>query len=477
MKHKPEVAATIPSDTGSDMRCVALQWPAGEEYDTLLRSMLYLLTRGRFWAQETGSVKDAQSMGWRVFDANWPLVACDGGTSDNGSSDNGSDFEDILSGLGAAWEEEEMPCIDISGLLRIENGVLQARNSCCEWVTIGAMDAPVSEYPADVVGGQLPAEQDYSACGRAYAVSDAIFRVVDAVWDNKYTLPWLTIHAVETDAGMNLTGSGVLSCQAQAVQTDVLFDTGDVSDVTLREKFVCALAVQFAATGDGLSDSEWDAIKSACTGFSSVLDIFVNNLYLYVTTLAIGRSRLSAIAQLGAVNDQQDCDCPYEPIPFEPLKTGWAWSHYYDFAAQGAQGWEIHEHGSWVEGEGWVSDGQDYGYVASFKKVAVGAVSGQTWTDWCRIWYKVSGGVIDEGWGGSGWHNFNTTGATKLKPGLAYIDCALNNAIGHDTDMLVLSPYQINEDFGEDPVPIITITAFAFGGYEADPVPGDYNYS
>ena len=39
-------------------------------------------------------------MGWRVFDANYPLLACgDSGTSDNGGGDAGN-FEDIIAGGG-----------------------------------------------------------------------------------------------------------------------------------------------------------------------------------------------------------------------------------------------------------------------------------------------------------------------------------------------------------------------------------------
>ena len=452
MSNKPEIGATIPDDTGAELRCVALQWPIGAEYDTLLRSVLYMLTRGRFWARETGSIRDAQSMGWRVFDANYPLMACgDSGTSDNGDSgdsDAGS-FEDIFAASGGlGWTEgDEMPCIDLTGLIRIQNGTLQVRNSCCEWVTVGAMDSPIDEIPSDIIGGLLPEEQQYSACGRAYAVADAIFRVVDAVWDNKYSLPWNTIHDVESDAGMNLTGSNVLLCQSQAVLADSLFDSADVSDVTQRQKFLCKLAAQFEATGDKLSAAEWDAVKAACTGFTGVTGLFINNLYLDVAVLAIGSSRLSAIAQTGAVNDAQDCECPSEPgaIPDVPA-AGLAWLYDFDFAANGEMDWDPTEANvTFVEGAGWESSHNPYDYLCGLERLPDVAST----ATFLRIYYNcvVNCGSFTGGEGNtSNYDNIrcgaNKFGKSHVVPSQAYIDVIGSCAIGSGTLVRIMPGYQ-----------------------------------
>lgn len=69
----------IPQDwDGVSWACWQLYWPASDQWQNLLRAILYTLTRGRTWRADSGSIRDAQGTGWAIFDANVPLNPCAG---------------------------------------------------------------------------------------------------------------------------------------------------------------------------------------------------------------------------------------------------------------------------------------------------------------------------------------------------------------------------------------------------------------
>ena len=78
-----ESAWRIPSDWDGESRvCIRIQWPDSPEWQRLLISLLYTLTRGREWDKNTGNIRDTQVVAWSIFDDNVPLRLCaeqDGG--------------------------------------------------------------------------------------------------------------------------------------------------------------------------------------------------------------------------------------------------------------------------------------------------------------------------------------------------------------------------------------------------------------
>jgi len=222
-------------------------------------------------------------------------------------------------------EEFTMPCLDITGLLKIENGILYGKDSCCDWVAIGALEGIEAPVDPGVIDDLLPSGQEYSACGRAYAIWKTINETVSAVWDYHTSWPWDIIGDIKSHSPVNLTTSGVWQAIAQAVIVDVVFDSGDVEDQSKLQNVLCQMSVTMEATNEKLSDAEWDAIKSAYASFGSVTDLPIRNLYSIVLAYAIGRDRLSTVGQSGALNADQDCDCVGLISPYEtnPDANGW----------------------------------------------------------------------------------------------------------------------------------------------------------
>jgi hypothetical protein len=220
---------------------------------------------------------------------------------------------------------DDMPCLDISSLLRIQDGVLYAKDACCEWIAIGTLEAQEQPPPAADVITLLPSGQELSACGRAFGVWTTVNETVKAIWDHKYDVPWSIIGNIKSAAPTNLTTLGLVDAIAQAVLVDVAFGGDDVENFLKLQEVLCRIESQFEATADPLSDDEWGAIKSAYTGFGDAIDLPIANLYLVTATLAIGRERLSTMAQMGASNADQDCECTGGLVQGEtnPDANGW----------------------------------------------------------------------------------------------------------------------------------------------------------
>lgn len=64
----------IPQDwDGESWKRYCVCWPDSELWTGLLLGFLSYCTRGRSWHENTGSIKDAQAIGWEIFNRNYPL--------------------------------------------------------------------------------------------------------------------------------------------------------------------------------------------------------------------------------------------------------------------------------------------------------------------------------------------------------------------------------------------------------------------
>jgi len=72
----------IPNDwDGESQFCVCIAWPDSAQWYGVLQGVLTSMTRGRFWDGETGNIKDAQQIGWDIWEANKGMEPC-GGTGE-----------------------------------------------------------------------------------------------------------------------------------------------------------------------------------------------------------------------------------------------------------------------------------------------------------------------------------------------------------------------------------------------------------
>lgn len=67
----------IPTDwDGTTFACVIIEWPDSEQWFGLLRGLITTPTRGRFWDERTGTIKDIQAVGLEIEERN-PVASCD----------------------------------------------------------------------------------------------------------------------------------------------------------------------------------------------------------------------------------------------------------------------------------------------------------------------------------------------------------------------------------------------------------------
>lgn len=105
----------IPQDfDGESWTCYQIAWPQSAEFEQMLRDMLYMLTRGRWWDETTGRVTDMQAIAWEMFRRNLPLSGC-GQDDDNDECIPQSEYDRLLaeleerytSGAGALIEGDD----------------------------------------------------------------------------------------------------------------------------------------------------------------------------------------------------------------------------------------------------------------------------------------------------------------------------------------------------------------------------------
>jgi len=69
----------IPNDwNGTDWGAWCILWPNSVQWREVLLGFLSLPSRGRYWDGDTGIVRDAQSVGKAIWEANYPLGDCEG---------------------------------------------------------------------------------------------------------------------------------------------------------------------------------------------------------------------------------------------------------------------------------------------------------------------------------------------------------------------------------------------------------------
>jgi len=235
-------------------------------------------------------------------------------------------------GLGEEWE---MPCLDLTNLIKIEGGVLYVRDSCCEWHAVGQLTGLVGELGADVPGALLPEGSVYSACGKATHVVDMIYRVVAGFFDAANELPTQWVGTVEGYVpGYNLSNTHIANGVIEALKLNLILAEPAVTAVQVRYRVLCELSQRLNATA-ALSDDEWGVLKNAWFSQLGILDL------IFVTAIAaLGRGNLTNIAKLGVVDVDAICPCEafIDPAETGPDANGWYLSiNYADTFTQWAE--------------------------------------------------------------------------------------------------------------------------------------------
>jgi hypothetical protein len=232
--------------------------------------------------------------------------------------------------------EDYMPCLDISNMLKIVDGVLYAKNDCCEWVAVGGLTNLAPSIDPTVIDPLLPTGQNYSACGRAYAVWKTINDVADCIDDHYLDDPTSSVQNIRNCSPVNVSTAGVLLAMAQRLVVAVLPFDAHIDDASRRQRVLARLSAEFEASAGPLTDAEWSAVVKAYSSQWNLLSagvfIFYQNVFQYV----IGRDRLSEVAQIGALSPNQSCE-DVEQIDLADVTQDWSgvdWTHWVDFTKE-----------------------------------------------------------------------------------------------------------------------------------------------
>jgi len=323
----------IPDDwDGQSWICAQIEWPNSPQWIAILLGFLSQATRGRFWDEQTGSILDTQAIGWQIWDRNFPLTDCEGlpGQPLTPEQEN---FIGCMLDLG----DDDMPCIDISGMLKVENGILYAKNSCCEWVEIGDF-TPGSSSPALTDDPLNPTHDPgftYSACGKADALVTKLIAVGQSAWNARDDPPWQYTDVFHSDHP-DLSGGDIwfIDGVVEVLQLDILSSYEDIFDQVEMGRLRAWLESVLPADKTGLSETLFDQMKDKIVqinGGINPLDpvgIAKGNFWQLMLN-AIGPGDANNIVMLGAGNTTANCD---SPIEWPSIPAIYDWVHHYDFS-------------------------------------------------------------------------------------------------------------------------------------------------
>lgn len=358
----------IPSDwDNEEWDSFCIKWPKSIQYRGVLLGLIYSMTRGRAYDETTGSVRDAQEIGKRIFDANYPLSTCGAtGNSGNGAA-NGPDYSHICNFGWCDSDEEDCEADDMSNCclssqIRIENGKLQVLD-CGKWVDVGNVGTATDQSTDDtsaIEPGEGQTETDF-ACAKATAYVELLWATMYAGWDHWRDAPWAIIKNIQTAAGVDLNNNYVglmvvAILDADATETDL----HDIVENTPKQEAICRLAVKLDGSTAAMTDSDRERVIGMREWLSTDA---LEWAYIDVCNDAIGRGNYDRAGRAACTDPTFDCSCPTVTPPDEEIPIAHTWSKVFDFklGAYGFTGDSALNTLEYQAGVGWVCTGLDGG--------------------------------------------------------------------------------------------------------------------
>lgn len=286
----------IPNDwDGEGWRCVKLYWPNSFEWSTVLLGLLSSMSRGRNWDRGSGIIRDAQSIGWEIWNKNYPLnaIACNGGNGEIGA--------ETVSPCGGGLVVGEDNMGQVVTDVTLENGVLYVWFGPCCKIEVGE----ISGASGPATTGVDPTTPSTWPCNKAYGMANNLDFVMSAglpAMDVGYDLllnfqAWRAALPQFQFADYSLT-------QAITVwMTDAAAINAEILTTEFPQYLACWWEGVMEPT-DNLSETEFSAMKAALTGFSATTKSFISYIMdsLGVWTWQWWANQAHLIVG--------DCDCP-----------------------------------------------------------------------------------------------------------------------------------------------------------------------
>lgn len=301
----------IPADwNGEDWRCVQIEWPDSETWRGILRGLLWSMSRGRTWDEDTGNIKDVQGIGLAIWERGGSLPTCSAGQQPDGDDCKTCDISIIY----GECEEEDMSAYITE--LKIEGGQLVAYYGHCCRVVVGSIIQPEAPdiRPEDKLPDdwQPPAGANAWACLKATSIVKTFEDVLMALISGMDMLPWDAIANLHNQVPYaDLTSADAARLYAMAQAFERLVPLVEIEwDNEKTETAKCILARQLNNTSSAMSAEEFEAAFRAISQQGGTW----SELY-YELAKEIPKSAYREAIAAGVFAEEADCTCPEVQVP------------------------------------------------------------------------------------------------------------------------------------------------------------------
>lgn len=342
----------IPDDwNGEDWLCLQVQWPDSVKYRAILAGFLSYLGRGRAYDAQTGSITDAQEIGWAIFDRNMPMTPC------AGRDDEESPIEQPSIGeLPCDWcyegvneECSEMTCC-IDALEWRNDGELWYRQ-CGKWYLVeGGKGYPV--LPDDDIK-EAPDEETANdwACSKATVIAEKLWQIAQYALDHYNDLNF--IWAIQDNVGLDLSNAQLLGMQEFLIASSILQLENFQTVITEANKteLICRLSRVLDGSNNDIGAEQTQKIADAVRSLTSVWTDPLNWTFISQCVNSVGRENWRIVTR-NSVLTPGNC-CPPEGIDFP---AGTTWAKDFDLTSSLYTGAVRGNKSAFVEGQGIVAD-------------------------------------------------------------------------------------------------------------------------
>lgn len=324
----------IPADwNGKDWECYRVQFPKSDAFLSIFFGLLSQLSRGRFWDETTGSVKDAQVIGWEIFTRNVALNPCatipddSGDDGDSGGCGGSVDWYPFDGrSLDYLSQEENFMSVVTGGYWK--DGVLYFKyGECCSKPVLDE-DDPGGEPPTvgDMVNGetvpdideQLPDFEPPSGASFACLKATALVKTFEDLLLAGQTIVGM-VNAYEWDGYLQQQLPYLSLTNWECAKLGVAFQAMErlvpLSELTWSaedtEWAICKLVPAMNNDSLAMTSAEFDAFYNTVANVGDLLH------YAQYTALAhmIDKSQYRRAIAKGVFASEANCDCPEIPEP------------------------------------------------------------------------------------------------------------------------------------------------------------------
>jgi len=338
----------IPDDwNGEDWQCVQVAWPNSPRWTSLLVGLLTSPTRGRWYDETTGNIRDAQQIGLEIFDRNIPFSSCDG------EMPQPETVIEYLQQAGIVLEGSESMGQVVTDV-QIVGGKLRVFFGHCCYVdldmstvnTAGTVEIP---QPGDSGEIEIPEGsplETTTSCAKSVAVVGVLANIVDIVLDGVYSghTPWGVMNTLrEAYPGVSFGTADFATMMSAALNVTLQGMVSETESADFYQDLRHDFAAVLAASPSGVTAEEYATLK---TVLSSVVNEYFNITTYPTAFMDMGTVHRSALSMIGendirnltsyiaATGDENCLASGYDPSgPTSPLESGYFLSENFALTA------------------------------------------------------------------------------------------------------------------------------------------------